>query len=207
MIFSIQKILLSPYYFEKMETEKDTSIAYLESLLGDNLPETLTGLSEDTLGEIRKLVDQIIYLQTAGVDKAFEMTGVTIKFIPGFLLYSLIKSYIEPSVAARITRVLEIKEVLRIASGLSLDYLGETLIYMQDELAAKTLLAMEDRKAADILYYVFEKKPLKILDICVFLPDNKLSRLLGKINLNIYNALSIHSSSREHSLKRLLNIL
>ncbi|MEM7182270.1 MAG: hypothetical protein AAF518_15250 [Spirochaetota bacterium] len=186
---------------------KRTDLQYLEKLLGENLPESIYNLPEETLADVVKLVKRALEIANQGVDKAFEMTSVTIKFIPNFIIFSLIHSYIEPAIAARLTKVLTHRQVLDIASGLKKDYIGETLVYMEEQLASELLQKMKVTKAKEAVEVAYQFKPLKVLDILARLGDDLLLALCKDLDKQSLASLTTKSKERLDSKERLLRLL
>ena len=185
---------------------KEQTLEYLEKLTSDNVPESIQNLPPEVLNDVREYVEKVVYIKTKGVDKAFELSTVTIKFIPNFILLPLINSYIEPPIAARIAKFLTVRQVLDIVNGLDLNYVSETLLYMEEAPAAKIVLEMRPKKVAEIMQKVFNKQPLKILDIAPFIPDHKCPDIFDSINMQKFLDMTINSDRRKESLKRLREI-
>lgn len=190
-----------------MSSEIKANIQYLEKLTGDNLPASIHSLSEDVLQDVVDYTREVVDIKTRGVDKAFEMTSVTIKFIPNFILFPLIKSYIEPPIAARIVKVLTTKQALDIASGLSEEYIAETAIFMDDKQAGEILASLRERLAIRVVRLAFDKKPIKLLDIFPHIKQDKISRLFSQISRQEFADLQVSSPDRQQALQQILTHL
>ena len=186
---------------------KDTNLQFIEKLLGEDLPESLHNLPEETRADIANIVKKSLEIANQGVDKAFEMTSVTIKFIPNFIILSLINSYIEPAIAARLVKVLTHRQVLDIASGLKKEYIGETLVYLEENIAADLLQKMKLLKAKEAIGIAFQKKPLKVLDIMSCLSDDLANAFCKGIAKEQLASLETQSKERQAIKERLLRLL
>jgi len=150
------------------QQKKEQYIEFLECLSDKPLPERIDGFSEDSLADVCSLVENIVEQERAGLDKFFGSMSQTLKYIPNFLVLAITNKYIEPPVAARITMKLPLKQAISIAKGLSAEYIGQTAVYMDDEYAALLLASLPKKNVVKIANILFEKHPLKALDILAF---------------------------------------
>lgn len=186
-----------------MPNQQD-DLEYLEKLISDSLPDTLVNLPPEAIQEIKNYVEKVVHIKTKGVDKAFELTSVTIKFIPNFVLIPLIKSYIEPPIAARIAKVLTVKQILDIISQLSNEYVAESLLYMEEEAAFQVLKEMRSNRLFEIMRLVFQKQPIKVLDLGYYFPDSFLRNIIHCFNPDKYKGIHIHTEKRKATLERFI---
>jgi hypothetical protein len=142
------------------------NLNYLAELTETSPPSFLNELSEDHLNQLKVYVDVIIRKNESGLDKLFESMSMMMKFIPNFILHAITPKYIEPSIAARITSKLTIKQALGVTSGLPVEYIGDTAAYLDSQHAADILSGIKNNKIEQIITYMVKKHPLKVLDIC-----------------------------------------
>lgn len=138
----------------------------------------------------------------AGLDKLFVSMSMMMKFIPNFILHSLTPKYTEPSIAARITSKLTIKQSVGITAGLPSDYVGETSVYLAPRHAAEILEGLKKDKIKSIVEYMVVNHPLKALDITEHLSADTLklcALFTSRINVDEANL----SSTRKAMLDRL----
>jgi hypothetical protein len=147
--------------------KKQQHLEHLERLSELPLSESFQSFSEAQLEEVNSLVEEILEKERAGLDRFFESMSQTLKFIPNFIILAITTKYIEPPVAARITVKLPLKNSVAIAKGLSVEYISETAIYMDDEYAASLLTKLPNSQLVNILNKLYEAHPLRILDIFV----------------------------------------
>jgi hypothetical protein len=160
-----------------MQKEKEKHIEFLEKLTGEALPEFFNDLNISDTEKIHAWVSSIIDKERAGLDKLFDAMTHTFKYIPNFLLIAITNKYIEAPIAARITEKLSLKQAVAIAGGLSVDYVGETSLYLDSKFAAELLAALPKKQAKLIVELVAHKHPLTILDIFAY-ADKKLIKLV-----------------------------
>ncbi len=159
-----------------MQEEKEKHIEFLEQLTDGDLPEFIESLNADETELIHTWVSSILEKERAGLDSFFESMSQTFKYIPNFLIIKITNKYIEAPLAARITAKLPLKQAISIASGLSVDYVGEAAVYLENEYAALLLAALPKKQAKQIIEYLFNAHPLKVLDIFAY-ADAKLFKL------------------------------
>ena len=157
--------------------KEEKSIAYLEKLTGETLPEFFNNLSADDAESLHEWVNLVVAKERAGLDKLFDAMTHTFKYIPNFILIAITNKYIEPPIAARITEKLSLKQAVSIAAGLSIDYISETSLYLDSEFAAGLLQALPKKQAKLIVESLVKKHPLTVLDVFSY-ADKKLVNLV-----------------------------
>jgi len=181
---------------------KQSYIAYFESLGDAPLPDQIDLLSLKQLEDVKLLITHALDKERAGMDKFFDSVSQTLKYIPNFIILAITNKYIEPPIAARITAKLSLKQASAIAKGLQADYLAETSVFLEDEFAADLMNGMAKNKAEGVANILFEKHPLKALDITSFIEAAFFKKL--NLSLDTLDVESEHLSQRRlDSLKKL----
>jgi len=180
-------------------SDKESFITYFESLGDAPLPGQIDLLSLKQLEDVQVLIVNALEKERAGMDKFFDSVSQTLKYIPNFIILAITSKYIEPPIAARITEKLTLKQATAIARGLQVEYIAETSVFLEDEFAGLLLNGMARNKAERVANILFEKHPLKALDITSFLD----AVFLKKLSLSC-SELDIES---EHLSERRLNSL
>ena len=152
-----------------------SDLEYLVELSEGTPPEFLSALSSEDQHQLREYVDSILQRDRAGLDKLFESMSIMMKFIPNLLLHSITPKYIEPSIAARISDKLTVKQALGVTGGLPVEYIGETSTYLDCRHAADILIGLKEKKSEQVLRFMIDKYPLKSLDILEHVPDKFLA--------------------------------
>ena len=67
----------------------------------------LRGLPEAELAELRGYVERVLEHRTRGLDKLFQAAATSTRYIPNFILKSIIDAFVEPIVAARIAAAID----------------------------------------------------------------------------------------------------
>ena len=151
-----------------------TNFDYLLELTETPPPAFLSDLSEENLTQLHNFVETIIKQEEEGIDKLFESMSMMMKFIPNFILHSITPKYIEPSIAARITNKLTVKQALGVTSGLPIEYIGDTAAFLDSHHAGNILSGLKTNKIETVIEYVLNKHPLKALDIFEYVTDSML---------------------------------
>ena len=173
-----------------MSSQQD-KLNYLAELTEVSTPAFFNTLPETELTELVAYVESVVSRGEAGLDRLFESMSMMMKFIPNFILHAITPKYIEPSIAARITSKLTVKQALGVTTGLPIEYIGDTSAYLDNHLAAEILSGIKKNRVEQILVYLINKHPLKALDILEHVPKNLL---------NIAQPLIPHSLSKQTSL-------
>lgn len=155
-------------------SKPSTSLEFLIELTEAPTPTFFRELSEPQLDELRNYIECVVNRDQAGLDRLFESMSMMMKFIPNFILHSITPKYIEPSIAARITNKLTVKQALGVTTGLPIDYIGETAVYLESRHAAEILIGLKTSKIKQVIEYVIDKHPPKALDILEHVPDDIL---------------------------------
>jgi hypothetical protein len=185
-----------------MHEEKEKHIEFLEKLTGEALPEFFNDLNAGDTENIHAWISSVIAKERAGLDKLFDAMTHTFKYIPNFILIAITNKYIEAPIAARITEKLSLKQAVSIAGGLSVDYVGETALYLNSQFAAELLAALSKKQAKSVVELLAQKHPLNILDVFAF-ADKKLFNLVKPLaGMEDINR-AVLSKSRKDVLTRL----
>jgi hypothetical protein len=147
-----------------MSTQQE-NLKYLAGLTETTSPSFLHELSEHDVSQLKEYMVSIIDKNEAGLDKLFESMSMMMKFIPNFILHTITPKYIEPSIAARITSKLTLKQSVGVTAGLPVEYIGDTAAFLESQLAANILSGNRKSKIEKIITYMVDKYPLKALDI------------------------------------------
>ena len=185
-----------------MQKEKEQHIEFLEQLTGEALPEFFNHLNATETENIHNWVASVIAKERAGLDKLFDAMTHTFKYIPNFILVAITNKYIEPPIAARITEKLSLKQAVAIACGLSVDYVGDTALYLDSQFAAELLLALPKKQTKQIVESLVHKHPLTVLDVFTF-ADEKLFKLVKPLAGFEQIDCSMLSESRKGVLARM----
>jgi hypothetical protein len=179
-----------------MSSQQD-NLNYLAELTETSTPSFFNKLSEENLKELRIYVDTVVNKDEAGLDKLFESMSMMMKFIPNFILHSITPKYIEPSIAARITNKLTVKQALGVTSGLPIEYIGDTAAYLDSRHAANILSGLKKNTIEIVAEYVINKHPLKALDIFEHVTVNILQVAKPYIESVSFDEESLSTARRE----------
>ena len=179
-----------------MSSQQD-NLNHLAELTEISTPSFFNTLSEDNLNELKEYVDTIVSKGETGLDKLFESMSLMMKFIPNFILHAITPKYIEPSIAARITSKLTVKQSLGVTSGLPAEYIGDTAAYLDSQHAADILSGIKKNKIKQIIEYVVNKHPLKALDIFEHVSADILKVAKPFIQGSTFDEVSLSSARRE----------
>ncbi len=155
---------------------RELQIESLERLSESDLPKAIMGLNDEQFFALNQLVEDVLARERKGFDRFFESMSQTLKYIPNFLVLAITNKYIDPPIAARITSKLPIKNAVHIAKGLSVDYICETAIYMEEAYAAELLGKVPKKLTESVITKLMAEHPLRVLDIFEF-ADTRLCKL------------------------------
>lgn len=136
-----------------------------------SLPEAFTKLPQQDQQEIAGFISDIVKQEDEAYAKLFESLAMMMKYVPNFILHQIIPRYVEPAIAAKITCNLNTKQIVGVASGLSVDYIGETAIHMEDKVAAEVLEGLKRKLASQVIEYAVKNHPISALDILAHAPS------------------------------------
>ena len=179
-----------------MSSQQD-NLNYLAELTEISPPAFFNKLPEEDLNELKEYVDAIVSKSETGLDKLFESMSMMMKFIPNFILHSITPKYIEPSIAARITSKLTVKQSLGVTSGLPVEYIGDTAAYLDSQYAANILSGIKKNKVEQLIDYLMNNHPLKALDIFEYVSADILRIAKPLIRTSTYDEASLSSARRE----------
>ena len=187
-----------------MSNQQD-KLNYLAELTETSTPTFFNTLSETELAELETYIKSVVSNGEAGLDRLFESMSMMMKFIPNFILHAITPKYIEPSIAARITSKLTIKQALGVTTGLPIVYIGDTSAYLESQLAAEILSGIKKNRVEQILAYLVSKHPLKTLDILEHVSEDflKIAQPLIPVSLSEQTGLS---SARREILDKILQL-
>ena len=151
---------MKPLHIKRQEI-----IEQLELLSEDFVPEEITKVKDEELVALLGLVNSILDKERSGIDRMLESISQTLRYIPNFLILAITNKYIDPTIAARITAKLPLKQSVSIAKGLPADYIGEAAVFMSPDLACNILNALPRKNARLMIRYLFTAHPLRVLDI------------------------------------------
>tara|TARA_R110001592_G_scaffold65203_2_gene200279 strand:+ start:3809 stop:4372 length:564 start_codon:yes stop_codon:yes gene_type:complete len=178
-------------------SNKQDKLNYLAELTETSTPPFFDTLSEKELTELEVYVKSIVSKGEAGLDRLFESMSMMMKFIPNFILHAITPKYIEPSIAARITSKLTLKQALGVTTGLPIEYIGDTAAYLESQLAADILSGIKKNRAEQILAYLVNKHPLKTLDILEHVSKDLLKIAQPLIPNSLSERTGLSSARRE----------
>lgn len=160
-----------------MSNEIKQTLERLEGHAEVVLPAFFYDLNKTDAKELDSWVAAVIARERAGLDKLFDAMTHTFKYIPNFILVAITNKYIEAPIAARITEKLSLKQAVAIATGLSVDYVGETALYLDRSFAAELLEALPKKQAKKIVEFLAQEHPMIVLDVFAY-ADDSLFRLV-----------------------------
>ncbi len=146
-------------------TRQQDKLNTLAELTESSTPAFFNSLSEEHLTELEVYLEAVIQHREAGLAKLFESMSMMMKFVPNFILHAITPKYIEPSIAARITSKLTVKQALGVTSGLPIEYIGDTSAYLDSQLAAEIIAGIKKNRIEPLFEYLVNNHPLKSLDI------------------------------------------
>lgn len=140
-------------------------VEFLETLTEDRLPEFVVELSPDEQAQLKLFVESLIERQNAGLDRLFEAMGLAMGYIPRFALVSMTRRFIEPPICARITRILDLKQIVRVGNSMPPEYLVEVTRYQSNDLAAQILHALTPELVESALVGLTRDYPYRAIDL------------------------------------------
>jgi hypothetical protein len=182
------------------QREQDT--IYLEELSGNELPVSINNLSDDTLHQVRLFIEDLYEDKMKSLRKAIMANEITLKFIPNFIVFQIIKNFVDPLMAGMVAESLTLSLLVPIIKGLEPEYLAESAKTMNSEKAAEVLLVVEPKKLQKIIEILETKKPLKLLDILSHVPEKKLIEYKIKLRPNYFE--DLHLSDHRKQVYQLL---
>lgn len=184
--------------------QREESIIFLEEISGETLPIELQELPTETLVAVKNFVQTFHQKKMNSLRRAMQANELTLKLIPNFLIHTIIKNYIDPSVAAIAGECLDYSLLSGIVSGLKPEYISESAINMDPKRAAELLLLLPKNLMPKTIQCIFNKNQLKFLDIIYHIPLEKIKIIQNHINLdnlNENNSLSKHRKSALDKIK------
>jgi hypothetical protein len=187
-----------------MSTQQEM-LNHLAELTETATPAFFNSLSEKELTELESYVKSVVTRGEAGLDSLFESMSMMMKFIPNIILHAITPKYIEPSIAARITSKLTVKQALGVTTGLPIEYIGDTSAYLESKHAADILSGIKKNRIKLILAYLASNHPLKALDILEHVSEELLKIAQPLIPNSVSTNTSL-SSARMNTLKKIQEI-
>ncbi|GLQ30455.1 hypothetical protein [Litoribrevibacter albus] len=154
-----------------MKNNNQNAIEFLTNLSGQPIPEALGKLSSEDVEEVTEYISNIVEQEDAAYAKLFESLAMMMKYVPNFILHQIIPRYVEPAIAAKITRNLNTKQIVGVASGLSVEYISEASIHMEDKVAAAVLDGLKRKLASQVIEHTIKNHPVYALDILLHSHD------------------------------------
>lgn len=183
-----------------------SDIEYLETRTEDGLPSFLSDLSEADHAAMRRYVEAIIDRQEAGLNRLFEAMGAAMGFIPKIAIVSLTLRFVEPPICARITRVLEFKQIIRIGNALPVDYLVEVSRYQATDLAASIVQGLKPDLAQSVLMGLTVQYPYHAIDLAPLLAQRWQSVIAHSLRWEDLEQERLASPHRAHSAQLLQSL-
>jgi hypothetical protein len=178
---------------EKQTTEDSI---WLEEWSGQEVPDEFLELTPSSQKAIRRFVEEVYESKIKSVKKAIMANELTLKFIPNFITIQILKSFIEPEMAALIGETLPLSLTLPIIKGLDPEYLAESGLYLNAARAAEIFIQLDSYKMKKIFQIILHRKPMKILDIYHHISESKQS-LLPKIDKNIFESIHLTETRKQ----------
>lgn len=189
---------------ENMSNQQE-SLNYLNELTENSTPSFFHKLSEEELIELTNYVVSVVEKDNAGLDSLFESMSMMMKFIPNFILHAITPKYIAPSIAARITSKLNLKQTLGVTSGLPIEYIGDTAAYLDNPLAAEILSGIKQNRIPQVFEYMVKNHPYKALDIFEHVSEDLLKITKPLIPVSLYKETNL-SSARQNILTKIKQV-
>lgn len=161
--------------WEKLRREEP--LTYLREVTSANLPEFTDKLSEAETHQLADLVEDVVRVKTAGLDKFYEGAAAMSRFIPNFILQKMVPHFFEAPLAARVTEKMPVKESIAIAMGLADPYLADVCYALDRDLAVEIFETMKVHKGKKIFRFLMEKYPLKGLELASLFSAGRLREL------------------------------
>ena len=157
-----------------MTQSKNTSHEQFKEITGESLPNQLQDLPLEDVHALNLIIANALEKEENGYTRLFESLAVMMKYVPNFILHSMIPKYIEPNIAAKITGNLNTKQVAGVASGLSAAYIAEAATHMENQKAADVLHGLKRKLANQVLEHAINTSPILALDILIYAPEQLL---------------------------------
>ncbi len=186
-----------------MSNQYEDDKNWLEELAGKELPDSIADLPPETLHSLKEFIDEFYEAKMSSVRKAFQANELTLKFMPNFLIYQVIKNFLDPSVAALVAESISVPTIAPIISSLDAEYIANSTIFINAQRASEILLRLDKRKVKPILEILLKKKPLKVLDIMHHISSDKYKTFGLTIDPTIYEGYHL-SESRKEVLQKLI---
>ncbi|WP_250656306.1 hypothetical protein [Alkalimarinus coralli] len=148
-----------------MNEQHQYNLDYFHALAEGEAPQFLSEFTHQQLDHLRHFVDSVITREEDGLNKLYESMAMMMKYVPNFILHSIAPKYIEPTIAARITSKLTIKQILGVTAGLPIEYIGDSAVNMDSALSAEVLAGLKKKTALQVIEYTSKAHPLAMLDI------------------------------------------
>lgn len=137
-----------------------------------SLPEWIRSMKESDVAKLTTFISESVNKDDEGYEKLFESLAMMMKYVPNFILHSMIPKYIEPNIAAKITNKLTTKQVIGVASGLSVEYISATAVHMNNQLALSVLLGLKKKLAHQVLEHTVRTSPAAAYAILLHAPKH-----------------------------------
>lgn len=181
-----------------MEKQNSEDLSWLEEWSGKEVPEKIANLPPEQLHSLRDFVEETYESKIRAVKKAIMANELTLKFIPNFITVQILKSFIEPEMAALIGETLPLPLTLPIIQGLDAEYIAQAGVYLKADVGAEIFLKLDRYKMQKVIERLLTLKPLKVLDILHHIPENKRKNL--PLRLNPSQFVGIHLSETRQSV-------
>lgn len=189
-----------------MQSSREENLHYLDELSETDIPEFFENLPDKDLDELKIYLENVVKHKTAGFENLYKVIADNLKYVPNFILHTLIKP-IEAPILAAISPKVEFKELLNLAKEVAIEKVEETFLYVDKKIAAQILMQLKLQRARRIIEYVFQKNPKRILEFSEHLTDKHIYDLLGGLDIAVYETHPRVIHSHKDSYERVKNVL
>ncbi|MCB1143063.1 MAG: hypothetical protein KDK54_12525 [Leptospiraceae bacterium] len=177
--------------------QHEEDLVYLEELSGNELPPEINSLPPETLHIVRIFLEDLYETKMKSLRKAILANEITLKFIPNFIIFQIIKNFVDPLMAGMVAESISLSLLVPIIRGLEPDYLAESAKTMNSEKAAEVFLKVDKSKLIKIIDLLAKEKPLKLLDILHHVPKDKLKTYTIRLNPEDFEGFKLSDHRKE----------
>ena len=188
-----------------MTIPAESDLDYLASKSERPLPEFMLNLPSGELSDLKDFVENVIFAETAGLDRFFKTVSISMAYIPNFVLHAVTKKYIDPPISAKITKAITLKQAVGVANGLPAEYVVEVAAHQDPETAAEIVENLKPKLRQAIMRLMPERHLLKGLDIAVHLSPKARAELAATYDFSTVDESVIQAPHHLHILEELKN--
>ncbi len=188
---------------DNQQTTREEAIVFLEEISGVELPKEIVALPTETLIVVKCFVEELYQKKMNSLRKAMKANELTLKLIPNFIIHTIIKNYIDPSVAAIAGECLDYSLLSGIVNGLEPEYISESALNMNTKRASELLIQLPSHLMPKTIQSIVSKNTLKFLDIVYHIPSDKLEKIQKYIDYSLFNKFENLSNHRRVALEKL----